>query len=198
MWLKFFAFSPELVKFVGTHSVCAFDFDQTLSLVKPTEKTKKILRGGEKAAKALEQLVAADAACVIVTATVPTKAAVLSIRNEARSIGLAEIFDVVAFEETKIVSWVRQLPDQLSLDQLTRKLAILLSLYTDRLPCDLARIGYSKTRFSADSSKLFYRLKKADWSAELCTRCAHPRACVLRELTCHSACTKCRFATVYR
>ena len=78
-------------------AVLALDFDQTLTLVRPTGPggaRQKTLRGGEEAREALDAMAAAGVRMCIVTAQSPSAATVQNAADECRALGIAELFGV--------------------------------------------------------------------------------------------------------
>lgn len=76
----------------------------------------------------------------------------------------------------------------LSPEQLQNKLLVLLSLFTDRRPADLSRVGYSGIVFRNNFAVASYRMQRgpADWSAELLLNGdADERICPVRCLKAH-------------
>jgi hypothetical protein len=175
--------------FDPARSVLALDFDQTLTLVRPTGAggtREKRLRGGTEALEALREMAAAGVRLCIVTAQSPSIATVQNAARECAELGIADLFGVqpadvaslaAALEEGKAVGTGGRL-------QATKRLLLLLLLATGRPAVDLVRIGLSPTRRATDGS-LGYRLRSLHsglWGAEqrLAPDDARPALCPVR------------------
>ena len=78
-------------------AVLALDFDQTLTLVRPTGAggaREKTLRGGTAARQALDEMAKAGVRMCIVTAQSPSAATVQNAANECRELGIDKLFGV--------------------------------------------------------------------------------------------------------
>ena len=78
-------------------AVLALDFDQTLTLVRPTGAAgarEKTLRGGTAARQALDEMAKAGVRMCIVTAQSPSAATVQNAANECRELGIDKLFGV--------------------------------------------------------------------------------------------------------
>eukprot|EP01121_Diplochlamys_sp_Union-15-3_P012985 TRINITY_DN3962_c0_g1_i1.p1 TRINITY_DN3962_c0_g1~~TRINITY_DN3962_c0_g1_i1.p1 ORF type:complete len:269 (-),score=35.79 TRINITY_DN3962_c0_g1_i1:46-852(-) len=149
----------------------AFDLDQTLKQVKNGIIS---VRGHEGSKLALEKIHSMKVPMIIITAQDPSIELVKNAREECRKLGISSYFDVEPWDPNVVLKYLESWgPNEgLSLEKLTLKLKILLTLYSHRYPKDLARISYTRTRFSEDGKKVFYRLhiepgqNVGEWSAE--------------------------------
>jgi len=140
-------------------TVIALDFDQTITLVekaKPGHKKARKslkLRGGVESKRALESLVDQGAICCIATAQTPGVEVMISLVQEIRHLGLARVFNVELFDQEPIKSLIKSwgMNETMSLNKLTIKLVVLMSLNTSRKPKDMERIGYSMLKFDTKS-----------------------------------------------
>ncbi|GAB5362757.1 hypothetical protein AAMO2058_000825800 [Amorphochlora amoebiformis] len=142
------------------NTVVALDFDQTITLVekKKSESLQKVtktmsVRGGRKSKKALESMIKKGAKCCIVTAQTPSVETMVSLVQEVRHLGLAKVFNVEPFDPTPVANLLKSWGsnDTMPLEKLTVKLAVLISMNTDRKPTDMERMGYSMLKFEGFS-----------------------------------------------
>jgi len=138
------------------NTVIALDFDQTITLVEKKkihtmDKIRKTMtiRGGEETKLALEHLVEQGAKCCIVTAQTPSVEIMVSLVQEIRHLQLSKVFGVEPFDPSPIAKLINSWGpnEKMSLDKLTTKLVVLISLNTDREPSDMERIGFSMLHF---------------------------------------------------
>lgn len=168
----------------GSSKVCAaFDFDQTLHL-------RESQRG--RAGELLLRLRALNVPVCIVTAAQPRSGSVKALAQEMHELHLDEFFRTTKLNPSHALDVVRHdWPDNESLspEQLQNKLLVLLSLFTDRRPADLSRVGYSGISFKENNTAC-YRMQRgrAEWSAELVlTGDPDHRVCPVRCLKAHLA-----------
>ena len=155
-------------------SVLALDFDQTLTLVRPTGTggaREKSLRGGADARAALQVMAAAGVRMCIVTAQSPSEATVKNVARECAELGIDELFGVqpanIAALHTALQSGVLG-EGHGGLAGATERLLLLLLLRTGRVAADLVRIGLTPTTTKGDGT-IGYRLwseSSATWGAE--------------------------------
>jgi len=156
--------SPDL--YSPKNLIIAFDFDQTIKDI--NEQKKIVIRGGEDSLKTLLKLHELKYLTYIVTAAPPTIPSVNTIVNEVRELGLENVFKVKEFQKNEILNCIEKwgANEKLEMDLIEKKLILLISLFTDRLPSDLCRIGFSNCKIG--ENQIQYRLLKGEnWGALL-------------------------------
>mmetsp|Transcript_9590 Transcript_9590/g.22030 ORF Transcript_9590/g.22030 Transcript_9590/m.22030 type:complete len:368 (+) Transcript_9590:72-1175(+) len=177
----------EMLPFVTNphKALIALDFDQTVKMHTPT--IQKCVRGGQASVDAISELYDKGATFCIVTAANPQPGSVQEIAKDVRYLKLERLFRVEEFDPTRALDQLRSWGTNTSLseDQLEDKLLLLLTLFTDRYPADLVRIGHSKTEFcfqehSTTPSQLSYRLlSEQGWSGAQMLKARHESDSIL-------------------
>eukprot|EP00466_Bigelowiella_natans_P007294 jgi/Bigna1/89029/estExt_fgenesh1_pg.C_420124 len=176
-------------------TVIALDFDQTITLVekaKPGHKKARKslkLRGGVESKRALESLVDQGAICCIATAQTPGVEVMISLVQEIRHLGLARVFNVELFDQEPIKSLIKSwgMNETMSLNKLTIKLVVLMSLNTSRKPKDMERIGYSMLKFDTKSDSK----NKSSSSSSPLRRCPSVKFQLFHDATDNPSLEKC-------
>lgn len=107
---------------------------------------------------------------IIITAQDQDIEALKGVKIELRELGIAEVFYADEVDKESILEYIDTMGDNndLSEDELIKKIFTLWSLYSIQYPSDLPRIGRSNLEVSDDS--VSYRLIQAngeDWSSNL-------------------------------
>ncbi len=171
----------ELVAARPDATCVAFDFDQTLHL-------REHIRG--RSLELLERLHALHVPFCIVTAAQARSSSVRALAQELHELHMDAFFRTTKLEKANALEVIRRdwpQNETLSDSELQSKLLMLLSLFTDRRPSDLSRVGYSGISFKENDTAV-YRMQRgpADWSAELVLASdADPRVCPVRCLRAH-------------
>eukprot|EP01127_Copromyxa_protea_P010487 TRINITY_DN2551_c0_g1_i1.p1 TRINITY_DN2551_c0_g1~~TRINITY_DN2551_c0_g1_i1.p1 ORF type:complete len:434 (+),score=82.92 TRINITY_DN2551_c0_g1_i1:1278-2579(+) len=165
----------QLLQFVEDpkDTIVCLDFDQTIT-IKDSQNNKSI-RGGKASIDALEKMHAAGCQLGVITAQPPSEITIRNLKFELTQLKLNHIFGLEEWNRQPVMellkSWGSN--EDLSLLQLSQKLATLIVLNTLRFGNDLARIGgSSRVTIAEDDSYVTYYLQQMEepnpgsWSAK--------------------------------
>jgi len=127
--------------------IVALDFDYTL---KVRQEGKLCIRGGEASSDFLSTAKACGCELVVITAQEPNKTVVRNLQEEIRDMGAGNLYDCARWDRQGLLDMFRRWGpnENLSDDVLQKKLAVQLTVFTDRLPADLSRVMFGPNGFA--------------------------------------------------